>query len=130
MKTASIRALGFFLPTAFVVTALHVARDGSAGEWFDGLASSAWFALVFLAGALAVAWIGRRADATATVSAARAVASGLALGCVTWVLVWAFWALPVTQPLREHALLVNSLAMLAAALAGLRIARSRHTALA
>lgn len=114
MREPMRRTLGYLPPTVIVVTGIHLAREASAGEAFDGVVSGLWFAVLFLAGAW-LATRGRADDDTRTLTAS--MREGLLLGIGTWLALWAFWNVPQTQALRASAgltFLLNSSVNLAA----------------
>jgi hypothetical protein len=99
------------------VTAIHLARNPSAGEAIDGLVSGLWFAALFLAGG----WLGARWFAThdrvRPGTAAREGLIGLTARALTWSLLWLAWGLPQAGSLRAGGFAINSATMIAAALA-------------
>lgn len=117
MRSSLGRSLGFALPTIALVTALHVQYDRSWGEWLDGIASGAWFALVFALVWGLLAWSARRAGSFAPRGALAEFALGLVLAVATWTLVWAMWQTPALRPLSASAFPINTGAMVLAAVA-------------
>ena len=130
MRSSFVRSLGFALPAVALVTALHVQVDRSWGEWLDGIASGAWFALVYAVVWAALSWVARRRGVHASAEPVREFVLGVALGAATWLLVWALWQVPAMQPLRPSAFVVNSLAMAVAAVAAATWPRPRWAAAA
>ncbi len=112
MNRALLRSLGFALPTLSLVTAMHLAREPGAGEALDGVVSGMFFTLVFLVACLVRE---RFAGAPRSAAAGRSALHGGFTAVVVWVLLWLGWSLPLAAPLRDSALLVNSLAIAAAA---------------
>lgn len=103
MHPTFARTLGFFVPTALVVVGSHVAKQPTLAEALDGLVSSLWFTLLFAVGA----FVAHRVSALRTPGKAtrvlRELRSGALAGVACWLLLWGFWALPVTRTLREVA---------------------------
>lgn len=128
MRTTLHRAFGYLFPTLFVVTGLHLAREASPGEALDGVVSSLWFVALFLAGAtLARRW-SASPEPVDQVSRGASIREGVLVGGIAWLVVWAFWAVPQTQPLRGSNALtfaINGAASLVAG--GVRLPPSRAT---
>jgi hypothetical protein len=128
LRVAAFRALGFFVPTAALVTTRNLVVEPSVGAAIDGVVSGAWFALIFLGGAI----LGGRllgGGAVARVPAGRDLARGLGAGVAAWGLVWLGWMLPfdaLQAALRPRALLVNSVAMMLAAIAVVAVVDARR----
>jgi len=125
------RTCGFLLSTAFVVTSLHLARERSPGEAVDGMVSSLWFTLTFLAGGVATCLATGSRGGDDRGHGLRDGLAGGAAGVVTWTAVALFWALPVWGALRharDWAFAINSTGMaLAGAVVVLPAARGRRS---
>lgn len=103
MHPTVARTLGFFAPTALVIVGQHVAILPTWGEALDGLVSSLWFTLLFAVGAFVAHRVSAlRAPGQAT-RVLRELRSGALAGVACWLLLWGFWALPVTRTLRDVA---------------------------
>lgn len=129
------RALGFAVPSVGFVTALHLAREWSAGEAVDGIVSGLYFAVMFLLGGILALFVRLAARAPrdeegAGRGGASECLAGLLAALVAWVLVWLWWELPLTHALRawpNGVFALNSAAMVIAAL-GLAALRDRRPA--
>ena len=116
MRTALHRTSGYLLPTTLMVAGLHLARQWTAGEALAGVVSALFFTACFLAGAVLEARSHRGGPRE---SGWPAIREGLLLGTATWLVVWAFWNVPMTAGLSANAALGLGLNALANGLAGL-----------
>ena len=117
MSTPLVRTFGFAWPTLLLVVALHWLREATLAEVVDGLLSGLWFAALFWVGAR----LSGRRGLLRIVPRPRHPVGEFVIGCgaalLTWIVLWALWALPFTAPLRDGAFLLNSAMMLVAAAA-------------
>jgi len=124
MKPVLLRTLGFAVPTFAVVVTLHLLKQASAAEAFDGAVSALWFVAFFLIGA----WVAQRSGLTrGSGGAASQLSSGAIAGAGVWGALWAFWALPFTASIRLEpgvVLTVNTLSMMLAAWASAGVSRA------
>lgn len=130
MRSALQRTFGYLLPTTLVVAGLHLVREPSLGEAFDGTASALFFTACFLGGA----WLETRGRGRERSSgpAWPSVREGLLLGAIAWLAIWAFWNLPQTNALRvapAAVLTVNAIANGVAGLVRLPASDPRRVAL-
>ncbi len=116
MHRLLMRIVGFAIPTVGLVTALHLDKQMSGGEAFDGVVSGFAFTLPFAV----VAWLrsrleGDRASARAR-GAGQELVFGLFAALVAWGALWVGWSLPAVQPQRPNAFWWNCVVMAVAGL--------------
>ncbi len=125
MKPTVLRTLGFAVPTFAVVIALHLARQATPAEAFDGVVSAAWFVVFFGIGA----WVAQRGGLVREgASAAAHMWGGALAGIGAWSFLWALWAVPFAASLRLESgavFAINTLTMVAAGFAAARISALR-----
>ena len=118
MNQLSMRVLGFAIPTVAFVTALHLDKQMSGGEAFDGVVSGLAFTVPFAV----VAWLRSRLEGDRASARARGLGQeflfGLFAALVAWAALWVGWSLPAMQPQRPNAFWWNCAVM---ALAGIML---------
>ena len=122
----TVRTLGFAIPTVTLVTTLHLNRESTAAEAFDGVLSGMAFTLPYMV----VSWLRSRVEGERVSNRVRShraeLLYGIAAAVVAWAALWVGWTLPAMQSQRPNAFWWNCAVMALAALLLPAVGRERR----
>jgi len=111
IKSSILSAIGFFIPTFILLTALNFVNLPAVGSMVDGLLFSLYFTAVFFGSMYGSSW----ALQVKTVKAPKSfinIVIGAIMGDVAWAVISILWLLPImrdTYIMVLNAIFINSL---------------------
>ena len=111
LKSSLLGAMGFFVPTLILLTALNFINLPQIGSMIDGILFSMYFSAIFLGGLYGGSWALQTKQPKGTKGFVTIVI-GAIMGDIAWAAISILWLLPVmrdTYVMVLNAIFINSL---------------------
>ncbi len=127
LKSSLLGALGFFVPTLILLTALNLINMPHIGDLSEGLVFSLYFSAIFFGGLYGGAWAFQFKVLRYQKSYVPIIV-GAIMGDIAWALITILWILPLMRDsyvMVINSVFINSLIIFFSGLAATRISLGR-----